>query len=356
MPFTRIPRQGKKGQVLSKKRPHLEQRAHLVYLSIFSERLVLVEMWNSGGGPTYNHNQPHGFVPTPGAPPGSYSGSYSHQRPSTVHTRPPTQSAGGEMTWEEMYDSGQLDVHLKNQLTISSAPTPSSALPPIHPYMMNGGSSQPQPLMSIVTRPPSAIQHRPNIARRPPPPSLPTMADPFNPFTQPPPPIRNPVAVAKRPQIMKRPTNYKPTGGSVSTGKLPTKIQSEEIKVEVQIQEEHPRTQYRPPEPKVKILKRPSSTPSNLYDSGEASSNADSPSYPSLSPSDESKTHKSLRQREEEYAQARLRILGSAEPTISVEPSVEQSAAQTAYKSEPSNVVRLPKGPDGTKGFAENRR
>lgn len=56
------------------------------------------------------------------------------------------------------------------------------------------------------------------------------------------------------------------------------------------------RSQYVPPEPTVKILKRPSK---------DAQNNSDSKVY---------QPKKTLQQREQEYAEARLRILGEASP------------------------------------------
>lgn len=57
------------------------------------------------------------------------------------------------------------------------------------------------------------------------------------------------------------------------------------------------RTQYVPPEPTVKILKRPTNDKSNQQLLGEQKPKA---------------PIKTLQQREQEYAEARLRILGSA--------------------------------------------
>lgn len=105
------------------------------------------------------------------------------------------------------------------------------------------------------------------------------------------------------------------------------------------------RTQYVPPEPTVKILKRPSKEPQNTNDSKIF------------------QPKKTLQQRKQEYAEARLRILGETEKAedekyrsvfggfllivgfrISIVPCKARS-------SDLDNVIRLPKGPDGTKGF-----
>ena len=95
----------------------------------------------------------------------------------------------------------------------------------------------------------------------------------------------------------------------------------------VHVESDHPRTLYRPPEPKVTILKRPVSTPSNLSlqasnGAGVASDNSDEGggSSNNIGGINNIRT-KSLKQREEEYAQARLRIMGSTEPEIEEDPS-----------------------------------
>ena len=130
-------------------------------------------------------------------------------------------------------------------------------------------------------------------------------------------------------------------------------------------------TQYRPPEPKMKILKRPQSSPGNLHlqggnptGGGGGGGGGQAKAQP-----------KSLRQREEEYVQARLRILGSTgdendEEENSSPPSVEVGASKrdegessdkdalAAAAAEPpcgNAISRTPRGPDGTKGFNKNR-
>ncbi|RZC33294.1 SUZ domain-containing protein 1 [Asbolus verrucosus] len=90
------------------------------------------------------------------------------------------------------------------------------------------------------------------------------------------------------------------------------------------------RSQYVPPEPTVKILKRPSKESHNT--------NNDSKVY---------QPKKTLQQRKQEYAEARLRILGETEKTEE-KISIVQSKARSA---DVENVIRYPKGPDGTKGF-----
>lgn len=95
------------------------------------------------------------------------------------------------------------------------------------------------------------------------------------------------------------------------------------------------RSQYVPPEPTVKILKRPTK---------DTNANNDNKLY---------HPKKSLQQREQEYAEARARILGEFHCDKS-----EEKVASIQNKSKPSeleNIVRLPKGPDGSKGFNVKR-
>ncbi|XP_011866633.1 PREDICTED: SUZ domain-containing protein 1 [Vollenhovia emeryi] len=106
------------------------------------------------------------------------------------------------------------------------------------------------------------------------------------------------------------------------------------------------RSQYVPPKPMVKILKRPTG---DSRGSGDGPLNDDKPKQPI----------KSLKQREQEYAEARKRILGE-------EKSPEEKTAQEINRIQaksgapngnnvPSNVVRMPAGPDGTRGFNVRR-
>ncbi|KAB0793306.1 hypothetical protein PPYR_12926 [Photinus pyralis] len=96
------------------------------------------------------------------------------------------------------------------------------------------------------------------------------------------------------------------------------------------------RSQYVPPEPTVKILKRP--IRNTLTSDGKVQ-----------------QPKKTLQQREEEYAQARLRILGEAQNSDGVEEKVICSIQSKPVRCEVDSVVRLPKGPDGTKGFKIRR-
>ncbi|CAG9812409.1 unnamed protein product [Phaedon cochleariae] len=96
------------------------------------------------------------------------------------------------------------------------------------------------------------------------------------------------------------------------------------------------RTQYVPPEPSVKILKRPSKN-SHL--------NGDSKVY---------QPKKTLQQREQEYAEARLRILGEASPE-KLEEKISIQKSRPTERTIDVNVIRMPKGPDGTTGFNIHR-
>ena len=128
-----------------------------------------------------------------------------------------------------------------------------------------------------------------------------------------------PMAVAPRPQIMTRTLN-----------------------------ESSCITEYKPPEPQLKILKRPSS--SGALSAAAAKEAAEkSANQP-----------KSLKQREEEYAQARLRILGSTgqedeedSGTVATSSGVggQKGSPSVVVSKKPQDSVRAPKGPDGSKGF-----
>lgn len=106
-----------------------------------------------------------------------------------------------------------------------------------------------------------------------------------------------------------------------------------------------------PPEPTVTILKRPSKDAQNASDSKVF------------------QPKKTLQQREQAYAEARLRILGEASPE-KLEERYFSGNIQLCHskknihncrisiqKPKPSedNVIRLPKGPDGTQGFSVRR-
>lgn len=107
------------------------------------------------------------------------------------------------------------------------------------------------------------------------------------------------------------------------------------------VQEEGDRSAY---QPQVRILKR--QTKSN----GNTSQQAVARQAPA-------KPTKTLAEREAAYAEARMRILGA--PSADIEETVGrngpiQLSQQLEAVKVTENVVRQPKGPDGSKGF-DNR-
>lgn len=84
------------------------------------------------------------------------------------------------------------------------------------------------------------------------------------------------------------------------------------------------RTQYVPPEPTVKILKRPTNDKSNQL---------------SLADQKPKAPIKTLQQREQEYAEARLRILGSAKSEE--DEGHQQQQQQPQPQSQPEYVFHL---------------
>ncbi|KAL3862342.1 hypothetical protein ACJMK2_008317 [Sinanodonta woodiana] len=119
------------------------------------------------------------------------------------------------------------------------------------------------------------------------------------------------------------------------------------------LQEEGCRTQY---QPQVRILKREDNSKPQHTIRGKANS----------------KPVKSLEQREAEYAEARKRILGE---DYVADPTPVNDSNTSAFSSEDRpirlvqqveelkktntnsaiQIVREPKGPDGSKGFCQNR-
>ncbi|XP_035216299.1 SUZ domain-containing protein 1-like isoform X1 [Stegodyphus dumicola] len=96
--------------------------------------------------------------------------------------------------------------------------------------------------------------------------------------------------------------------------------------------------------PQVKILKRPNDAKTIGVISDKS---------PSRQPV------KTLKQREAEYAEARLRILGSAhseeeEQNVSSLNPVSLALSERKINGEVI-VMRMPRGPDGTKGFLQQR-
>lgn len=106
--------------------------------------------------------------------------------------------------------------------------------------------------------------------------------------------------------------------------------------VQAMVTDSSERTQY---QPQVKILKRQTETSNNTTDQRSQ------------------KPTKSLEQREAEYAEARLRILGPSYQTDDVDEdgTSEERVTQLFKDLNTSNncvqVLRQPKGPDDSKGF-----
>ncbi|XP_063974363.1 SUZ domain-containing protein 1 isoform X2 [Diachasmimorpha longicaudata] len=106
------------------------------------------------------------------------------------------------------------------------------------------------------------------------------------------------------------------------------------------------RSQYVPPKPTVKILKRPQRDVKGYGDG--VLTNGDKPKQPI----------KSLKQREQEYAEARKRILGE-ERSPEEKPSndINKIQSKLLFDNPPislhnsTNILRMPIGPDGTRGF-----
>ncbi|XP_076301074.1 SUZ RNA-binding domain-containing isoform X1 [Lasioglossum baleicum] len=107
------------------------------------------------------------------------------------------------------------------------------------------------------------------------------------------------------------------------------------------------RSQYVPPKPTVKILKRPTRDSQGSGDGPLV--NGDKPKHPI----------KTLKQREQEYAEARKRILGEEKsPEEKLEQEINRIQPKTITASGsglPSNILRMPIGPDGTRGFNVRR-
>lgn len=107
------------------------------------------------------------------------------------------------------------------------------------------------------------------------------------------------------------------------------------------------RSQYVPPKPTVKILKRPTRDSQGSGDGPLL--NGDKPKQPI----------KSLKQREQEYAEARRRILGEEkspeEKLVQEINRIQPKSVVASGSTLPSNVIRMPIGPDGTRGFNVRR-
>jgi len=104
------------------------------------------------------------------------------------------------------------------------------------------------------------------------------------------------------------------------------------------------------PPPQIKILKRPQHN-GNRGNHGNSNENGQA------KPRHQVKT---LQQKEADYAAARLRILGEAAPTATPSPDASLNKLQNRLEnlrtdeSSGCEILRLPRGPDGTRGFAQH--
>lgn len=125
----------------------------------------------------------------------------------------------------------------------------------------------------------------------------------------------------------------------VSSGS--SKLKETKTNSPVLMQEDTNRTHYRP---QLRILKRPDSGGSNLSKTQENSK--------------EKPVHKTLAERQAQYAEARARILGSATADESNDSEKNETPKVIHVEQKlPENVIRLPRGPneDGSKGFEFRR-
>jgi len=100
------------------------------------------------------------------------------------------------------------------------------------------------------------------------------------------------------------------------------------------------------PPPQIKILKRP--TQNGAGGPGSDSTGAAKPRQ----------QVKTLQQKEAEYAEARLRILGRAAPSPTQDQPADVSLSKRVENLRVADdaacgAVRSPRGPDGTRGFAK---
>lgn len=120
--------------------------------------------------------------------------------------------------------------------------------------------------------------------------------------------------------------------------KASTSLKSQEIKnsSSVMMQEDSTRTQYKP---QLRILKRPDSGGSN-----QSSTQDNTKSKP---------VHKTLAEREAQYAEARARILGACAEESTDSEKTEMHKVIQLEQRVPENVIRLPRGPNDSdsKGF-----
>lgn len=108
------------------------------------------------------------------------------------------------------------------------------------------------------------------------------------------------------------------------------------------------------PPPQIKILKRPQHNGAGQGSQQGTLSNGNGQGKPK-------QQLKTLQQKEAEYAEARLRILGqaAAPEDLTLSPDTNnlsklQNRMENLRTEEPA-IVRLPKGPDGTRGFSQQQ-
>jgi len=115
-----------------------------------------------------------------------------------------------------------------------------------------------------------------------------------------------------------------------------------DTRVEVICSEEEARTPFKPADPVIKIMKRPEKSISGRDEK------------PQCRPRTE---QKSLKQREQEYAEARQRILGSDDAVKEEGGNSVKPHTRTKPVTDPGvPTARLPRPPDGSKGFQPARR
>ena len=154
-------------------------------------------------------------------------------------------------------------------------------------------------------------------------------------------------------KILKRPTKVEQTASAVvdfTRSEVETNQCHSSICPQITL-EDNTRTQY---VPQVRILKRPNANKDSATNDRSLSGNRSQTN------------NKTLEEREAEYARARLRIMGSASaPEESNQNSSSRSSPQTTSSSNSSPkwspltnnsesnvpILRLPVGPDGTRGF-----
>ena len=288
-------------------------------------------------------------------------------------------NSGGipEASWEELLDSGQLDQQLNQQLSFTRPPPPHFHRPPqphqpqpyqqphhrqqqqqssYHRYPQQqpqfGGPrfTQPPPPVMVFNRPPPRLPHFQQQQQQQ---QQQQYQQPRSNNYQ---PQQQQFSVMPRPKILQRPPQLKQ---QQQQPQCEVSVTSSEPEVTSTLTEDGIYTEYRPPDiSKVKILKRPKSYPNRLSDQDSSSGKEKTT---------REKMVKSLKEREEEYAQARLRILGSAghedEEDVD-EAEVDRGQQQQLHNNNAEKVktVRAPRGPPtssneaAAKGFKNSKK